>query len=199
MAESDESETMNALAMIALELVRKRLADGGKKCACEKFHKFRLRVRGVIRTLPFHVRSMPASVLSLSFFLGLSACGPRLADRNIDAVNRLYEQADKSGKSLSVKEVEAVLGQPTRAESFPIVMDTKKELPGIRYYYKQDGGTIELHFIDNKLIRRVYHFGESPPEESEQRRIMPHPPGSPRVESSSTESDKPKATPSQTN
>jgi hypothetical protein len=57
--------------------------------ACEKFHKFLLRVRGAIRTLPVTVRSMPASALSLTLVLGLSACGPRLADRNIDAVNRL--------------------------------------------------------------------------------------------------------------
>lgn len=141
--------------------------------ACEKFHKFRLRVCGRIRTLRANVRSMPATALSLSLVLGFSACGPRLADRNIDAVNRLYEQAEKSQKSLSIKEVEAVLGQPTRIESFPIEMQTTKELPGVRYYYKQDGRTIELHFVDNKLIRRVDHFNETPaPTEETEHRIM---------------------------
>jgi hypothetical protein len=145
--------------------------------ACEKFHKFRLRVCGVVRTLRDNVRSMPASALSLSLVIGLSACGPRLADRNIDAVNRLYEQSEKSGKALSIKEVEAVLGQPNRVESFPIEMQTTKELPGVRYYYKQDGRTIELHFVDNKLIRRVDHFGETPaPQESEQLRMPPRQP-----------------------
>jgi hypothetical protein len=142
--------------------------------ACEKFHKFGLRVCGRIRTLRDNVRSMPATALSLSLVLGFSACGPRLADRNIDAVNRLYEQAEKSGKSLSIKEVEAVLGQPNRMESFPIEMQTTKELPGVRYYYKQDGRTIELHFVDNKLIRRVDHFGETPAPEDSERHMMPH-------------------------
>jgi len=114
---------------------------------------------------------MPASVLLISSAFGLTACGPRLENRNIDAVNRLYEQAEKSGKSLSIKEVESVLGQPDRLESFPIEMQTTKELPGVRYYYKQGDHTIELHFVDNKLIRRVDHFGEQPVEESEQLKM----------------------------
>jgi hypothetical protein len=55
-------------------------------------------------------------------------------------------------------------------------MVTTKELQGVRYYYKQNDHTIELHFVDNKLIRKVDHFGETPaPEEGEQRRMMPHP------------------------
>jgi hypothetical protein len=154
--------------------LRVRRCRPGETDACEKFHKFSLRVCGAIRTLRVNVRSMLASALSFSFVIGLVACGPRLADRNIDAVNRLYEQAEKSGKSLSIKEVEAVLGQPNRVEAFPIEMQTTKELPGVRYYYKQDGRTIELHFVDNKLIRRVDHFGENPTEESEQLKMPPH-------------------------
>jgi len=116
---------------------------------------------------------MPATVLLLTCTIGLSACGPRLADRNIDAVNRLYEQAEKSGKSLSIKEVEAVLGQPTRVEAFPIEMQTTKELPGVRYYYVQSGHTIELHFVDNKLIRSVDHFEATPMEEERDHFKMP--------------------------
>jgi hypothetical protein len=120
---------------------------------------------------------MLASALSFSLFIAFSACGPRLADRNIDAVNRLYEQSEKTGKSVSIKEVEAVLGQPTRVENFPIEMQTTKELPGVRYYYVQGTHTIELHFLDNKLIRKVDHFGETPaPEEPEQRKMPPRPP-----------------------
>jgi len=92
-------------------------------------------------------------------------------------VNRLYEQAEKNGKSVSIKEVEAVLGQPTRIENFPIEMATTKELPGVRYYYRQNGHTIELHFLDNKLIKKVDHFGETPlPEESEQLKMPPRQP-----------------------
>jgi hypothetical protein len=148
-----------------------------KRGACEKFHKFRLRVCGGIRTLPGNVRSLLASTFTLSCAVGFSACGPRLADRNIDAVNRLYEQAAKTGKPLSIKEVEAILGQPTRVENFPIEMATTKELPGVRYYYRQNGHTIELHFLDNQLIRKVDHFGETPaPEESEQLKMHPRQP-----------------------
>jgi hypothetical protein len=96
-----------------------------------------------------------------------------VADRNIDALNQLYDSAERTGKSLSIKEVEAVLGQPTRFVPFPIEMQTTKELQGIRYYYEQDGQTIELHFIDNKLIRRVQRIGEKTPEETSIRKMPP--------------------------
>jgi hypothetical protein len=119
---------------------------------------------------------MLATAFSLSCALVYSACGPRLADRNVDAVNRLYEQAEKSGKALSIKEVESVLGPPDKTELFPMEMQTTKELHGVRYYYKQGGATIELHFVDNKLIERVYHFGEKPAEESEQLKMPPRQP-----------------------
>jgi hypothetical protein len=118
---------------------------------------------------------MLASALSLSLAFSFAACGPKLADRNIDAVNHLYEQAEKSGKSLSIKEVESVLGPPTRVEAFPIEMQTTKELPGVRYYYQQGDHTVELHFVDNKLIRRVDHFGAPSAEESEQLKMSPRP------------------------
>ena len=118
---------------------------------------------------------MLASALSFTCAFGFSACGPRLENRNIDAVNRMYEQAEKSGKGLSIKEVESVLGPPLRMETFPIEMQTTKELPGMRYYYRQNGHTVELHFVDNKLIRRVEHFGEQSAEESEQLKMPPRP------------------------
>ena len=116
---------------------------------------------------------MLANVLLISSVLGFAACRPRLTDRNIDAVNKLYEQAEKSGKSLSIKEVESVLGPPTRTEPFPIEMQTTKELPGMRYYYQQGGHTVELHFVDNKLIRRVDHFSEAAADESGQLKMPP--------------------------
>ena len=65
------------------------------------------------------------------------------------------------------RHAESMLGPPTRVEAFPIEMRTVKELPGVRYYYKQGDATVELHFIDNKLIRRVLKFGEVPPEEKD--------------------------------
>ncbi len=121
------------------------------------------------------MRFVLASVLPLSFAFGFAACGPKVADRNIDALNKMYDAAERSGKSLSIKEVEAVLGPPKVAEPFPIEMQTTKVLQGVRYYYAQDGQTIELHFIDNKLIRRVQHAGEKPAEDSEKHMMPPRP------------------------
>jgi hypothetical protein len=133
----------------------------------------RLRALDALRTLRNTVRFMLASVLSFSSAIGFTACGPHVADRNIDAINHLYETAERSGKSLTIKEVESVLGQPKKIEAFPIEMQTTKELPGVRYYYEQDGHTVELHFIDNKLIRRVQRFGEEPAGDAEKRKMSP--------------------------
>ncbi len=117
------------------------------------------------------VRPMTASVPFFSLLLGVSACGPRLANRNIEALNAQFQAAEKSGKNLSLKEVEAILGHPTREESFPIEIQTTRELQGVRYYYQVGGQTVELHFIDNKLIRRVPRPGEAASESD--RRTMP--------------------------
>ena len=106
------------------------------------------------------VRSMPASVLLPILILGLAACGPRVTNRNIDALNAQID----SGRTLSIKEVEAILGQPSREETYQIQQQTVREMPMVRYYYEENGKTVELHFIDNKLQNRVVHFGEKPPE-----------------------------------
>jgi len=110
---------------------------------------------------------MPASLLLPIPLVALVACGPTVTNQNIAAVNEQFEAMEKSGKGLSIKEVEAILGPPARVETFPIEMRTVKELPGVRYYYQQGNTTVELHFIDNKLIRRVLKFGEHPPEEKD--------------------------------
>lgn len=110
---------------------------------------------------------MPASLLFPIPLFAFVACGPTVTNQNIGAVNDQFEALEKSGKALSIKEVESILGPPTRMETFPIEMRTVKELPGVRYYYQQGDSTVELHFIDNKLIRRVLKFGERPPEEKD--------------------------------
>lgn len=110
---------------------------------------------------------MPFSLLLSLPLAALAACGPKVTNDNIVALNRHFEQAEKTGKSLTLKEVESIMGPPGRTESFPIEMRTVKELPGVRYYYEQDGQTVVLHFIDNKLIRRVLKFGEDPAEEKD--------------------------------
>lgn len=117
--------------------------------------------------LPRHVRCMPASLLLPLPLVAFTACGPTVTNQNIAAVNAQFEALEKGGKSLSIKEVESILGPPTRVETFPIEMRTVKELPGVRYYYRQGNATVELHFIDNKLIRRLLLFGEHPAEEKD--------------------------------
>lgn len=87
----------------------------------------------------------------------LSGCGPRITNANIEVVNRELDAAESTGKgSVTTKEVESILGQPKRVETYTLELQTqKKELDGVRYYYEQDGQTIELHFLDNRLISRL--------------------------------------------
>ena len=86
-----------------------------------------------------------------------ASCGPRFTNANIDVVNREFDTVDRLGKGgVSGKEVEAILGPPKRVESYKLELQTqKKELDGVRYYYEQDGQTLELHFLDDKLISKV--------------------------------------------
>jgi len=107
---------------------------------------------------------MPAYILALPL-LGISACKPEISQNNINAVNTRFDKLEKAGKkSLSPKEVESILGQPDRVENTVLELETqKKEVPVTRYYYEQDGKTIELHFFDNKLINRVPGWN-TPPE-----------------------------------
>ena len=97
--------------------------------------------------------------------LGLASCKPEISQENINAVNTRFEKLEKTGKkSLSPKEVESILGQPDRVENATLELETqKKEVPVTRYYYEQDGKTLELHFFDNKLINRVPGWN-TPPE-----------------------------------
>lgn len=86
----------------------------------------------------------------------LTGCGPKITNENIEVVNKRFDVTEQVGKGISPKEVESVLGQPKRVETYTLTLQTqKKELEGIRYYYEQDGQRIELHFLDNKLISRL--------------------------------------------
>lgn len=92
--------------------------------------------------------------ISLAVFLaivtgGVSACGKRLTDANLAEV-----RAD-----MSMKEVESVLGQPSRVKSHELTLLTQmKTLPATRYYYEQDGQTVELIFVSDKLIGKNGNF-----------------------------------------
>lgn len=102
-----------------------------------------------------------AALISLTAVL--SACGPRISNRNVAVVNQQRQALEKAGKGLSPKEVESVLGQPTRVETFKIPLETQKPiLDGVRYFYEQDGQVLELHFVDNKLISDIAPLSPTP-------------------------------------
>jgi hypothetical protein len=101
-----------------------------------------------------------ALLLSLSFTL--IGCGPRITNANLEVVEQHRNELEKVGRGISPKEVESILGQPTRSETTKLELETqKKEVDVVRYHYVQDGDTLELHFVDGKLISPVPKFGAS--------------------------------------
>ena len=99
--------------------------------------------------------------------LAFTGCERRISSANIDAANRQQEVAiERTRRSaqvregLTVKEVESILGHPTRvtAEKRPILVQKNLELT--HWYYEQDGKTIELLFVDGNLQQRIPQFGE---------------------------------------
>jgi hypothetical protein len=93
----------------------------------------------------------------------LCACGPRITNANLQVVDEQRIKLDSQGKGLSPKEVESILGQPTRQEITKLPLETqKKEVDVVRYFYEQDGDIIELHFVDHKLISEVPRLGDKP-------------------------------------
>jgi hypothetical protein len=79
----------------------------------------------------------------------LSACGPRLSDSNLNQVRT----------DMSPKEVESILGQPTRIKAHELPLQTQmKTLPAQRYYYEQNGQTVELVFVNDKLVDKNGSF-----------------------------------------
>jgi len=102
--------------------------------------------------------------------LVLTGCERRISAANIEVANRQQELAAKRlsrsaqvKEGLTLKEVESILGQPARvdAEKRPILVQKNLELT--RWYYEQDGRTIELLFVDGNLQRRIAQFGEPLP------------------------------------
>lgn len=103
---------------------------------------------------------MAASALFLTFSLAFSACGPRITNANLNEVEKERTSREALGKGISPKEVESILGQPTRTEATKLPLETqKKEVEVMRYYYVQDGEEVALHFVDGKLISPVQLLG----------------------------------------
>lgn len=99
----------------------------------------------------------------------LASCKPEITNANIEAVNIRQDKTEQSTrKGLTPKEVESILGLPDRVENTTLELETqKKQVPVTRYYYEQNGQTIELHFFDNKLINRVPQWGANPSRKSD--------------------------------
>jgi len=75
--------------------------------------------------------------------LTLAGCSRHIANANLDQV--------KAG--MTSKEVESVLGPPTRTEvpPEPESEEVKKRVLVTRYYYDQDGHAVELTFVGDRL------------------------------------------------
>lgn len=73
---------------------------------------------------------------------GLSGCDRKIGPSNLRAI-----KAD-----MSTKEVESILGAPTRIEAAPeLVSHEVKTLSVTRYVYEQKGERVELTFVGDRL------------------------------------------------
>ena len=111
---------------------------------------------------------MAVGTLFFSFSLALSACGPRITNANLSEVEKERTSREAMGKGISPKEVESILGQPTKVETAKLPLETqKKEVEVVRYFYQQDGEEVALHFVDGKLISPVQMLGPAPSRETQ--------------------------------
>jgi hypothetical protein len=96
---------------------------------------------------------IPSSVLAAAFIacVLLPACHRNLKDANLKCIKM----------DMSPKEVESILGPPTRQETreMPLQEDVKT-LPVQRYIYEQNGKTVVIHFVDGKLIGQDGSFDQ---------------------------------------
>jgi hypothetical protein len=116
-----------------------------------------------LRILRLAVRKMAVCTLLASLSLLSAACGPRITNANLDVVENERLTREPQGRGISPKEVESILGQPTKSETTKLPLETqKKEVEVIRYYYVQDGEELVLHFVDGKLISSVPKLGALP-------------------------------------
>ncbi len=75
--------------------------------------------------------------------LAFSACGKRITDANLKEVK----------PDMSTKEVESILGQPSRSQSHELPLQTQpKTLNATVYTYEQEGKTVDLFFVGDKLV-----------------------------------------------
>lgn len=82
------------------------------------------------------------AVLMLLLASCLAACSRHITDDNLKQVK----------PDMNPKEVESILGPPTRVDSPPELKSQEvKTVPVTRYVYEQDGKTVELTFVGERL------------------------------------------------
>ena len=105
-----------------------------------------------------------ATLFSMLVFTG---CERRLSSANIEVANRQQEIAAKRTsrnaqvkEGLALKEVESILGQPARVETEKRPILVQKNLEVTRWFYEQDGRTLELVFVDGNLQGKIPSLDE---------------------------------------
>ena len=102
---------------------------------------------------PDSLSRRPALFFVLAGCLALGACGKRVTDANLGQVR----------PDMSTKEVESILGAPTRTEAPPELKSQEvKTLTVTRYVYEQEGKTVTLTFVGDRLATGGVdgHFGD---------------------------------------
>ena len=101
-------------------------------------------------------------ILTLISMPVLTGCERRLSSANIEIANKQQEIAAKRTsrnaqvkEGLALKEVESILGQPARVETEKRPILVQKHLEVTRWFYEQDGKTIELVFVDGNLQGKI--------------------------------------------
>ena len=94
--------------------------------------------------------------------LVFTGCERRLSSANIEVANKQQEIAAKRTsrnaqvkEGLALKEVESILGQPVRVETEKRPILVQKNLEVTRWFYEQDGKTLELVFVDGNLQGKI--------------------------------------------
>ena len=102
------------------------------------------------------------AILTLFSMLVFTGCERRLSSANIEVANKQQEIAAKRTsrnaqvkEGLALKEVESILGQPVRVETEKRPILVQKNLEVTRWFYEQDGKTLELVFVDGNLQGKI--------------------------------------------
>ena len=110
----------------------------------------------------------------------LTGCERRLSSANIEIANKQQEIAAKRTsrnaqvkEGLALKEVESILGQPARVEVEKRPILVQKNIEVTRWFYEQDGKTIELVFVDGNLQGKIPQLGTQGAEVATPNAVAP--------------------------